>query len=55
MEDKIEQKVSADVAAQGDVKLIDVKMDKYKGVIIKNMDLLAPTEEEFDLQLAASL
>jgi len=54
MEDKIEQQ-AVGAGGQKDVKLIDVQMDKYKGVIIKNMDALATTEAEFDVQLGASL
>ena len=35
--------------------VIAVDMDSYKGVIIKDMDLLADTEDAFEAQLTASL
>ena len=44
-----------DKIEQGKGELIDVQMDKYKGVIVKDMGLLASTEEEFTKQLTASL
>jgi hypothetical protein len=34
---------------------IDVKMDKYGGVVVEDMSLLATTEEAFRTQLEASL
>ena len=57
MVDKIEQNVPSEAqnVNSAEVQLIDVRMDKYKGVIIKNMELLAKSEQEFDAQLAASL
>jgi len=35
--------------------LIKVDMDNYKGVVIKDMSLIADTEEAFESQLVASL
>jgi len=36
-------------------ELIQVDMDRYKGVVIKDMQLLADTEPAFEVQLSASL
>ena len=36
-------------------KVIQAEMDRYKGVIIDDMALLADTEANFEVQLAASL
>ena len=35
--------------------VIKVEMDRYKGVIVEDMDLLADTEQDFDVQLTNSL
>ena len=36
------------VARENEEQVIPVEMDKYKGVIIKDMEILADSEKEFD-------
>ena len=46
---------SGGIGAGAAVGGIPAEMDGYGGIIIKDMDLLADTEQEFDAQLAASI
>ena len=40
---------------QSKAGLIPVEMDRYKGVVVEDMALLADTEQQFEVQLADSI